>query len=426
MFILENHLSTDQNRAVAEVQATAEEANVNVFLAGGTMRDVLGGYQVRDLDFSVEGNALKIAKTLSSRGQAALLSVDENRKSAEAIFPQGVTAQLAMSRQEHYGKPGAKARILPATIQEDLRGRDFTINAIALSLNPASRGLLLDPTNGLADLERRELRALSNYSLYDDPVRLLRMVRLKIRLGFAVEPRTAQQYDSARAAGMETFIPPRALYQELKHIAEEPSPAEVLRALEADRLLTVFSPALTGAKLNLPALARLEKTAHLLPPGNGIRSGLFMLFLYTLTEKFSPRDRSALTRGLGMTKEEVNQLQKLTVRSRKLERAVMGPGARKPAQIGELLARAAGDELLFLACYSKQRSVQERVRNYLHRHAAVQQEEEQPVENASGQNGADQPHEPERPDHRTRQKVSAMGAASGEEFPEDRRRSREA
>ena len=78
----------------------------------------------------------------------------------------------------------------PATIQEDLRGRDFSVNAIALSLNKASRGLLLDPTNGLADLEHKELRTLNTYTFYDDPSRLLRLVRFRIRLGYGVEERT--------------------------------------------------------------------------------------------------------------------------------------------------------------------------------------------------------------------------------------------
>ena len=99
--------------------------------------------------------------------------------------------------------------VRPATIHEDLRGRDFTINSIALSLNPASRGLLLDPNNGVGDLERKELRAVSNYTLYDDPIRLLRVLRFKVRLGFNIDERTKMQYDNAREAQLETRIPPR-------------------------------------------------------------------------------------------------------------------------------------------------------------------------------------------------------------------------
>ena len=89
-----------------------------------------------------------------------------------------------MSRQEKYARAGAKPQVSPATIQEDLRGRDFTCNSIALSLNRASRGLLLDPMNGLADIGRHELRATSTYGFYDDPTRLLRLERFRVRLGF--------------------------------------------------------------------------------------------------------------------------------------------------------------------------------------------------------------------------------------------------
>src|SRR3989442_678253 len=147
MFMLENHLSTDQNRVVAEVQAAASTANLSLFLTGGAMRDMLGGFQIRDLDFTVEGNATKLAKLLSSKAGARVVSLDENRRSVEMIFPGGVTAEISMSRSERYPKIGGKPQVTPSAIQEDLRRRDFTVNAIALSLNRASRGLLLDPTN---------------------------------------------------------------------------------------------------------------------------------------------------------------------------------------------------------------------------------------------------------------------------------------
>src|SRR5947207_1699147 len=182
IYILESHLSPDQNRVVEDVQAAAVKANVNVFLTGGAMRDMLAGHRIRDLDFVVEGNALRLAKTVAEASHAKTVSVDEHRRTVELLFPSGVTAQIAMSRQEKYGKTGAKPAVSAATIQEDLRGRDFTSNAIALSLSRASRGLLLDPMNGLADIGRRELRAISTYGFYDDPSRLLRLIRFQVRL----------------------------------------------------------------------------------------------------------------------------------------------------------------------------------------------------------------------------------------------------
>jgi len=108
MYMLESHLNPDQNRVVEEVQAAAGEVNVNVFLTGGAMRDMLAGFPIRDLDFVVEGHALKVARAICDRTGARNVHTDENRKTAELVFPSGVTAQIAMSRQEKYGRTGSK------------------------------------------------------------------------------------------------------------------------------------------------------------------------------------------------------------------------------------------------------------------------------------------------------------------------------
>ena len=178
------------------------------------MRDMLGGFPMLDIDFTVEGNAIKVAQAVAKKSGAKILSEDDNRKLAHLVFPSGVHATTGMARQEKYAKPGGKPTVKPATIHEDLRGRDFTINSIALSLNPASRGLLLDPNNGVGDLERKELRAVSNYTLYDDPIRLLRLLRFKVRLGFTIEERTKMQYDNAREAQLETRITPADILEQ--------------------------------------------------------------------------------------------------------------------------------------------------------------------------------------------------------------------
>src|SRR5579871_5376367 len=279
IFMLESHLSTEQSAAVEQVQRAAGEANLNVFLTGGAMRDMLAGFRIRDLDFVVEGNALKVAKTVAESGSARMVASDENRKSAELVFPSGVTISIAMSRQEKPARPGGKLQIFPATIQEDLRGRDFTCNAIALSLNKASRGLLLDPMNGLADIERRELRLTSTYGLYDDPSRLLRLVRFRARLGFAIEERTQMQMANAREAEVEKLIPPRAFFEELKRISAEDNPAEILKALEEANLLPLFFPAL-ASKANHQGLAKLEKLVRLFPDDPRTRAARLGPFFY--------------------------------------------------------------------------------------------------------------------------------------------------
>jgi tRNA nucleotidyltransferase/poly(A) polymerase len=374
IYMLESHLSPDQNRAVEEMQAAAGLANVNVFLTGGAMRDMLAGFRIRDLDFVVEGNALKIAKAICERTGAATVSTDENRKTAELVFPSGVTAQIAMSRQDKYSRAGAKPQVTPATIQEDLRGRDFTCNAIALSLSRASRGLLLDPMNGLADIGHRELRAISAYGFYDDPSRLLRLIRFRVRLGFAVEERTAMQVGNAREAEVEKSIPAAALGEELKRIALEDTPSEILKGLEEAGLTTLFSPLLVGPKLNLAGIAKLEKLARLFPEDALSRAARLGPFLYVLAEKLTVKERPALVKTTALSKPDLELWQKLEARSKKLETALRSARIRKASQVYRLVSTAHPDEVLFLLYHSALKPVQERLRNYFQKYLLTVQE----------------------------------------------------
>ncbi|HUO31958.1 MAG TPA: hypothetical protein VMU80_22245 [Bryobacteraceae bacterium] len=373
MFMLESHLSADQNRVLDQVQTAATSAGVNLFLTGGGMRDMLGGFRIRDLDFSVEGPALKVAKTLEQQG-ARILSQDENRRSAELIFPNGVTAQIGMSRKERFAKTGAKPQITPAPIQEDLRGRDFTVNAIALSLNRASRGLLLDPTNGLADLGHRELRSTNPYVFFDDPARMLRLLRLRLRLSFAIEERTRQQYENARVAQLENLIPPPVLFEELKHISEEPAPPEVVQLLEQEHLLALFSPALTGAALNMPGLTRLEKAEKTVESASIVVAPKLPAFLLALTAKLSAKDKAALIRAVELPKSEIDLMRALEPRAHKLEQALKAPRVKKPSHVYQLLVDAAPDEMVYLLANSAQRTVQDRIRNFLQKYLPAMQE----------------------------------------------------
>jgi len=363
MYMLESHLSPDQNRVVAEVQAAAGAANVNLFLTGGAMRDMLAGFPIRDLDFVVEGPALKLAKAVCDRTGAKAGHTDESRKTAELVFDGGVTAQIAMSRVEKYSRAGAKPTVSQATIQEDLRGRDFTCNAIALSLNRASRGLLLDPMNGLADIERRELRAVTTYGFYDDPTRLLRLVRFAVRLGFTVEERTKLQIANAREAEVEKRIPARALGEELHRIALEDRPAEILKGLEDGGLLTLFSPAL-AAKINHAGLARFEKAVPIVPDDPQWREARFGTFLYALTEKLSPKEKAALVKSVELSKSDVARWQKLEAKARKFESALKSARIRKPSHVYKIVSEGEPDEILFTLYHSQLKPVQERLRNH--------------------------------------------------------------
>ncbi|HLK67419.1 MAG TPA: hypothetical protein VKU19_28480 [Bryobacteraceae bacterium] len=374
IYMLESHLNPDQNRVVADVQAVAGQSNTNLFLAGGAIRDMLAGYRIRDLDFVVEGNGLKVAKAVCERSGATIVSSDEQRKSAELLFPTGVTAQIAMSRQEKHTRPGARPQIIPATIQEDLRGRDFTCNAIAISLNKASRGLLLDPMNGLADIERHELRSVSTYGFYDDPTRLLRLARFQVRLSYLVEERTRMQVANAREAEVEKSIPERFLGEELRRISAEDSPGEIFTALAQYGLATLFSPGLAGDKLNTAGFAKLEKIYRTLPEDAISRDARFGTFVYALTEKLGTKEKQALINATEMSKADIDLWQKLEARSKKLESALRSARIRKPSQVYHLVSAAEPDQIVFLMYHCALKPVQERLKNYFQKYLPLVQE----------------------------------------------------
>src|ERR1035438_3043754 len=179
MFMLESHLNGDYNRVVNGVTSLANEANVNLYLAGGAVRDMLGGFAIRDLDVTLETAVPKFAQKVIQQLGGEIRHEDPYNRFTEVWLPGGVSAQIAIAREEQYSKPGGKPRVTtPVPIWADLKRRDFTVDAIALGLNRGSRGQLRDPNNGIADLENKELRASYTGIFFDDPSRMLRLIQI--------------------------------------------------------------------------------------------------------------------------------------------------------------------------------------------------------------------------------------------------------
>jgi tRNA nucleotidyltransferase (CCA-adding enzyme) len=374
IYSLESHLNAFQNRIVAELQELATAANQNLYLAGGAMRDLLGGSPTRDLDFVLEGAPAKIADALVKNLGGQIVFRDDHRRIIEMAFPGGITAQLAMSRQEKYSKPAGRPQVTPSTIHDDLRRRDFTVNAIALKLNRGSKGLLIDPVNGMADLHNRELRAGYPTALYDDPVRILRAVRFKHRLQFTMEERTARQFDNAMAENLQRLIQPPALLSEWKKLGDEPSPAETVKELETTGLLALFSKALAAGKVNYAALSKLEKLKKSLPLAPAGWTDGWRSFFVVVTGDLSPKERNEMTAAIGMSAQDLESCKKLQAHAKKLETALKSPNLRRPSQIYDVVASAEPDEVLYVLYESGQRLVQDRIRNYIQKYLPLVQE----------------------------------------------------
>jgi tRNA nucleotidyltransferase/poly(A) polymerase len=375
MFMLESHLNGDHNRVVSAVTELANEANVNLYLAGGAVRDMLGGFAIRDLDFTIETPVPKFADRVAEYLGGEIRFEDPYHRFAELALPGGVTAQIAISREEQYSKPGGKPRITsPVPIWADLKRRDFTVDGIALGLNRGSRGQLRDPNNGVADLQNKELRASYTGIFADDPSRMLRMIRLKHRLGFTIDERTARQFENARLDELHNLIPAEARYEELKHISQEPLAGEILRDYQSAGLMPLLSAALSGDKLDVHALEKLERLRKLIPQSLFGHSGGWLAFVDILTAPLGPKEKPELARNIGLDRHSADAIKKLPADAKKLETLLKSARMQKPSHVYFALEAASGDLILYLMYQSQQRIVQDRIRNYLQKYLPAAQE----------------------------------------------------
>jgi len=362
IYSMETRLTPDQQRGVNLVQEIARHAGLNLYLTGGSIRDLITGFPIRDIDLSVQGNPLKLQKELEKAG-ISVQGVDEDLRALHLLMPGNVRAELNLTRSETYVKPGKPPVISAATINEDLRRRDFTVNAMALSLNPGSRGLLLDPFNGIADIEAKVLRVLHNYAFLEDPIRLIRATRLSARFHWPLEERTQARYDSARENNYIEYVGKRSIGAELEQLAHEDDPVAIMRALEKDGWLKVLHHHWSVAKAeasNLGHAIKLRQT--LIDLGYAIESG--PMVMYFLTRKMSDKDIAEIQRMIPR-RDFVEKWKHLEHDAQDLAKKLTGRAAATTSGSWKILTEAKPENVLFLSLTTKQSAVDQKLKNFL-------------------------------------------------------------
>jgi tRNA nucleotidyltransferase (CCA-adding enzyme) len=362
IYTMESRLTPDQMKGVILVQDAARAHGFNVYLTGGAIRDILTGFIIRDLDFAIQGNALKLQKDLEKAG-VRVDGVDETLHSLHVILPGNIRAEISMARSETYGeKYGKPPAIAPATINEDLRRRDFTINAMALSLNEGSRGLLLDPFNGAADVEGKLVRVLHNYAFLEEPSRLIRATRFCHRFHWELEERTKARYDSAKENNYIEHIRREACGYELEQLAHEEDPVNIAKALEKEGWLKVLHPHLAVAKMDLSCLGELTKTREVMSNYN-ISVDAAPATMHFMTAKMPEKDVSEIQRMLPH-KEFVNSWKHLDDAAKELSKKLTSKDSSTNSGTWKLLTDAKPEALLFLAITGKNKAVDDKIKNF--------------------------------------------------------------
>jgi len=275
----------------------------SLYLVGGVVRDLLLGQTNLDLDLVLEGDAINLAQQLIQIHQGKITT--HPRFGTAKLQWDKWSVDLATARSETYVKPGALPRVKPGTINSDLFRRDFTINTMAIELNPSHYGELIDLYGGRDDLEHKLVRILHEKSFIDDATRIWRGLRYEQRLDFQLEPTTLELLK--RNIPMLDTISGDRIRHELELILKEEYPEKILRRAEELEVLPKLHPALKG---NGWLAEKFEQARQLsspdLPP-----VGLYLALLaYPLTNEENEQliSRLRLPRSLARTLRDTNSL----------------------------------------------------------------------------------------------------------------------
>ncbi len=266
--------------ALREIGRRAGRTGGRAALVGGSVRDLLLGREIADLDVVVEGDLEPVCRGLGNR-----IRRHPTFDTATVSWAGGLEVDLARARTETYRSPAALPTVAPASLEQDTARRDFTVNALAIRIDPEAWGSRLDLFDGESDLRAGKIRALHPGSFVDDPTRGFRAAELAGRLGFVIEPRTARWIREASAAGFLSRVSAARVRRELERTLRLPNLESRVRWLRRLGLLEAMESELTPEPGSLRGFGRLERRAEWIgskAPGLSVQvwvAGLAMLIL---------------------------------------------------------------------------------------------------------------------------------------------------
>ncbi|MBC7216655.1 MAG: CBS domain-containing protein [Candidatus Caldatribacterium sp.] len=354
------HFGPENLSLLETVAEVARRAGVRAYLVGGVVRDIILGVPNEDLDIVVEGNAIAFAHLLRQRLGGKVVPYPPFG-TAILFLKDGKRIDLASARHEFYAFPGAPPQVEYANLRRDLFRRDFTVNAMAISLHPEDFGDLFDFFGGLKDLERGILRVLHPLSFVEDPARAIRAVRFEGKYGFSIEPFTMSLLKQTVRESFLTRIKPDRLKEELQLILALPDfPRYLLRMYQLD----MFPSILPGCIWKKDFEKIYERLLALFSTYDTSSGDPLLLKLSPLFGSMDPRYLEDLRVRLSLSKKSV---QKISLFLRERERVVqeLRRESLKNSEVYSLCSSLPFEFLLLLVAEYSGSVVAERVERYL-------------------------------------------------------------
>jgi tRNA nucleotidyltransferase (CCA-adding enzyme) len=274
-------LSIQQLTLLQNIASLSESLNTPAYLVGGFVRDYFLKKQVTDLDIVVEGDAIEFGQAVVKKYGGKLTPHTKFRTAVWHTFltlgKQAVAVDLITARKEVYKIPGALPTVKPSTIDDDLRRRDFTINAMAVNLDGDQFGELLDPLDGYEDLKQKLIRVLHSRSFMDDPTRIFRAVRYELRFNFNMHPSTRDLINDESFAILKTLSSHR-IRHEIDLIFQEEQSARMLARLHELGVFEIFDPPLPKFNVQYSDFLNSKAPVEFNVPENRVMTG-YLLWL---------------------------------------------------------------------------------------------------------------------------------------------------
>ncbi len=240
-------LPRELKKIISQVAKVSLETQMPAYLVGGCLRDLILAVKNLDLDIAIEGKGIIFAQRLAQKLKSTL-KVHERFGTATLILTNGLKVDITTTRQEKYPYSAALPVVSSGSLREDLKRRDFTINAMAISLAVGKDQGLIDPYGGQDDLILGRIRILHNLSFKDDPTRIFRAIRFCQRLDFKIEPKTLLLLKESISDGALDKVNPHRMRDELILILKEQNPFRPIKQLGDLGALSIISTKLKIGK----------------------------------------------------------------------------------------------------------------------------------------------------------------------------------